>query len=136
MASGVRFRFLASAGCVVLSFAAYAQDNPTGSLKCVVVDDIGGQPVSGARLMLTGGKLDAPLAGIADSAGSFTFTGLAAARYSLTVERSGFFPRSAAAPQDGGQVGVDAGLSDTTARVTLIKIRTIRHLGRPRLHHK
>ena len=116
---------LALTACTAFAGPVRSQDDPTGSITCVVIDDIRMQPVREARLALTGGKLEAPLDGRTDSAGSFTFTGLPFARYTIAVERAGYFPRVSAAPQDGGPVTVNLGPSGATVSVTMVKIRTI-----------
>ena len=101
------------------------QGSRTSSIACLVADDIHALPIQDAKMVLTGGDLESALGGLTDGAGSFTFSGLSPGRYTLAVERSGYFSRVATASQDGGAVTVNAGPSETAVSITLIKIRTM-----------
>ncbi len=96
--SGTRIRRLARAGAVMLSVLAAvallaltlsAQTGTQGGVT-VLVTDTSGAVVSGATLTLTDLGTGTVRTGTTQSAGTYTFVGLPAATYSLTVVKQGF----------------------------------------------
>jgi hypothetical protein len=77
-----------------------AQEEATIGIACRVVDDIRREPVSRARLTLSGDGLPDPVAVYADTNGACALPKVRSGKYLLTVEKPGFIPWRAGTPMD------------------------------------
>lgn len=105
----------AGATLLILRFAGLfgpdlllGQPDATISVHCRLVDDINRAPVARARLTLSGGKLEEPLVAYTDDQGGCPFSKLPAGRYSLRVEKAGYFSFLPGPGAGGKPIIVDA----------------------------
>jgi len=71
-----------------------AQAQFTSSIRARVVDDFSHEGVSTVRVTLTGTEIREPIVAISDGQGNLRFTGLVSGRYSLAIDKAGYFPQS------------------------------------------
>lgn len=75
-----------------ISILGWSQSAPTAKVTCRVVDDIGHQPLSRARVTIAGGSLSQPFTGYTDQDGRCPELSLQSGEYTISTEKSGFFP--------------------------------------------
>ena len=71
-----------------------AQAQFTSSIRARVVDDLSHEGVSTARVTLTGTEIREPIVATSDGQGNLQFPGLVSGRYSLAIDKAGYFPQS------------------------------------------
>ncbi len=71
-----------------------AQAQFTSSIRARVVDDLSHEGVSTARVTLTGTDIREPIVATSDGQGNLQFPGLVSGRYSLAIDKAGYFPQS------------------------------------------
>lgn len=75
----------------LLLLAWFFQADPTYTISGTVVNRVGGKPLNGAHVSLTGARMDPVTTG---PDGRFRFEGLKAGKYGLNAERTGFVRQS------------------------------------------
>jgi hypothetical protein len=98
------------------------------NLRCRVLDDIDHQPVMRAKITITGGKATDAIFGYTDPQGTYQASNLAPGRYTVSVEKAGYFPRARGGSSESTPVEVvnestsDVSLGD----IVLTRLRSIR----------
>lgn len=69
-----------------------AQPTPQVTVRGRVISDIANQPIARARLILSSEQLNEPISAYTDAHGEYVFKEIPAGRYSLSIERAGYFP--------------------------------------------
>lgn len=118
--SGFAIHRTAGLALVVFSVATLS----AGSIKYQVVDDIHGDAIAGARLVLSGAMLDMPLVGSTDAAGLVRFADLPEGEYSFSAEKAGYLPLRRGAEPWAEPLKVK-GADETRVTVTMSKFRAI-----------
>ena len=78
----------------VVQRTSAAQAQFTSSIRARVVDDFSHEGVSTVRVTLTGTEIREPIVATSDGQGYLRFTGLVSGRYSLAIDKAGYFPQS------------------------------------------
>lgn len=75
-----------------LLFHTGAQPTPQVTVRGRVISDIANQPIARARLTLSSERLNEPLTAYTDDHGAYVFKEVPVGKYSLSIERAGYFP--------------------------------------------
>jgi len=66
----------------------------TSSIRARVTDDLSREGVSSVRVTVTGTNIKEPLVSTSDGQGNLQITGLSGGRYSLAIDKAGYFPQN------------------------------------------
>src|SRR5688572_9606680 len=66
----------------------------TSSIRARVTDDLSREGVSSVRVTVTGTNITEPLVSTSDGQGNLQITGLSGGRYSLAIDKAGYFPQN------------------------------------------
>jgi Carboxypeptidase regulatory-like domain len=95
----------------------------TSAIRAQITDDLSHEGVSTVRVTLTGASLRDPVVVTSDGQGNFQFPGLSEGRYTLAIDKSGYFPQTfsdiVVLPGAIGNAAVDLGDLNITAQRTV-----------------
>jgi len=110
---------------LVFSPFSLAQSDSVVSVGGRILDDIRHEGVARARVTLSGSALSQPMSAYTDDQGNFSFGGIRASRYQLSIEKAGYFPIRPGASDAPLIVEAQSQITDLGS-VVIVKTRAIK----------